>query len=542
MSSTANLRLRRSSAELHALASVEREIRAQDSHSRRKYLREFSQAFRSYDSLLDKHQIQNALGAADVVLIGDYHALPSAQRYAASLIEQRAFTGDRPVLLGVETIFARDQHILDEWWRREIDESELRQRIRFDLDWGYDWAPFHELLVAARDHAEAIYGLDCMPRENLRKIGARDRHAAVKIAEIRQRHPDAVIFVLFGESHLAPEHLPLALHKELPDAKMLTVLQNVDALYWRAAGEPVDKVEAVRVNDDVLCVFNATPLEKYESYRLLLDQWSRCDTGPDFAPTIYNLIDSLANFLEIDHYSPHNSTQPKFLVDMLPEVYGHASDATLRRLISRKIIREPEMENTLAGVEERGSAYFPEVNAFYVREFKLVHAAEEVARFLHHACRGLPHRFNGHEADVGALRDNTRGAAAIDTFCTRVIENCLAYFGSRVLYPARPVPEAANSFTLSCAACEKAALASLRADKDTFESTSREWGYHLGSMLYDAYLAGRVTPSGLRRLFLTHLDEPGVARKVCKAVITRVRCVARGSRTPKGQTTAQMLL
>src|SRR5882672_2288472 len=208
MASTTNLRSRRSAAQLHALAGVEREIRAQDSHNRRKYLREFSEAFRSYDSLLDSQQIHNALLAADVVLIGDYHALPAAQRYAASIIEQRALAGDRPVVLGVETIFARDQHILEEWWRREIDESELRQRIRFDLDWGYDWAPFHELLVMARDHAEAVYGLDCMPREDLRKIGARDRHAASKIAEIRERHPNAVIFVLFGESHLAPGHLP----------------------------------------------------------------------------------------------------------------------------------------------------------------------------------------------------------------------------------------------------------------------------------------------------------------------------------------------
>ena len=114
MASTANLRSRRSAAQLHALAGVEREIRAQDSHSRRKYLREFTHAFTDYDSVLDRQQIQNALHAADVVLIGDYHALPAAQRYAASLIEQRALAGDRPVVLGVETIFARDQHILDE--------------------------------------------------------------------------------------------------------------------------------------------------------------------------------------------------------------------------------------------------------------------------------------------------------------------------------------------------------------------------------------------------------------------------------------------
>src|SRR6202051_3216655 len=169
MASIANLRSRRSAAQLHALAGVEREIRAQDSHYRRKYLREFNHAFRSYDSLLDSAELQTVLHSADVVLIGDYHALPAAQRHAASLIEQRALAGDRPVVLGVETIFARDQHILDEWWRREIEESELRQRIRFDLDWGYDWAPFYELLVTARDHGEAVYVLVFIPREDLRK-------------------------------------------------------------------------------------------------------------------------------------------------------------------------------------------------------------------------------------------------------------------------------------------------------------------------------------------------------------------------------------
>ncbi|MGZ6316860.1 MAG: ChaN family lipoprotein, partial [Anaerolineales bacterium] len=227
MASTANLRLRRSAAQLTALAGVEREIRARDSHNRRKYLKEFNHSFQDYESLLDDQQLQQVVRGADIVLIGDYHALPASQKFAASLLEQRALTGDRPVVLGVETIFARDQHIVDEWWRRDIEEAEFRQRIRFDLDWGYDWDPFYELLLSARDHAEALYGLDCMPRDDLRKIGARDRHAALKLAEIRQRHPEAAIFVLFGESHLAPSHLPAELRALMPEAKILTVLQNI---------------------------------------------------------------------------------------------------------------------------------------------------------------------------------------------------------------------------------------------------------------------------------------------------------------------------
>jgi hypothetical protein len=525
MASTANRRSRRSAAERHALAGVEREIRAVDAHSRRKYLREFNQAFPTYQCLLDSSQISDAVRAADIVLIGDYHALPAAQRYAASLLEQRALAGDRPVVLGVETIFARDQHILKEWWRREIDDSELRQRIRFDIDWGYDWTPFHEVLVTARDHGEGLYGLDCMPREDLRKIGARDRHAAAKIAEIRARHPQAAIFVLFGESHLAPGHLPHAIRELLPEAKILTVLQNIDALYWRAAGERADKVEAVRVSEDVICVFNSTPLEKYESYRLCLDQWSRCDKDRDFAPTIYNLIDTLARFLEINRYSPQNGTQPKFLIDMLPEVHGTASDASLGRLLARRGLNQQELESLLARVEVRGSSYVPQANAFCIRELHMMHAAEDVARFLHHACQGLP---LSSTADLTASDDGARqNRTSLDEFYVRVIEHALAYFGSRVLYPSRPAAETEEPNTLSRSACTKAARSAARAGGDELEATAQKWGYRIGGEIYDAYLSGKVAPRQLRRLFLIHLDEPGVARKVCATVISKLRALSR---------------
>ena len=130
MASAANLRSRRSVAELAALAVVEREIRTQDSIGRRKYLQDYTRAFRTYESVLDGEALKAASRSADIVLIGDYHALPASQLFAASLLEERAQPADRPVVLGVETIFARDQHVLDEWWRREISECEFRQRIR----------------------------------------------------------------------------------------------------------------------------------------------------------------------------------------------------------------------------------------------------------------------------------------------------------------------------------------------------------------------------------------------------------------------------
>ena len=514
MATTTTIGSRRNEAQLHALAGVEREVRATDHSGRRKYLRDFSRAFRSYDSIIDAQQLSRAINAADVILVGDYHALPAAQRFAASLLEERAQPGDRPVVLGVETIFARHQHVLDAWWRREIEADELRERIRFDTDWGYDWTPFYELLVTAREHAEAIYGLDCMPREDLRKIGARDHHAVHKITEIRQRHPRAVILVLFGESHFAPGHLPRLLKQHLPQERAVTVLQNVDALYWRATSERQERVEAVRVSDDVVCVFNSTPLEKYESYRLYL---SRCqgDAGhPDLVPTLYNLVDSLLCFLDINRYSSHNSSQPKFLVDLLPEVYSGSSELRLQQLLLRAVPETRKVESMLQQVESRGSVYLPSINVIYVREFQMMYAAEDAARFLHHACRGLPLRRNGHFAPI---------ADAADRFYARTVEHALAYFGSRVLYPARPAVREADGCNYTVKSCQKHMRDALRGDRSHFDTTAQKLGYSLGSELYDAYLRGAVSRTVLRHLFMAHLEEPGNAPQTCIELIRKIR-------------------
>ncbi|MBV8049914.1 MAG: hypothetical protein JOZ80_01920, partial [Acidobacteriaceae bacterium] len=373
--------------------------------------------------------------------------------------------------------------------------------------------PCYDLLVTARDHADAIYGLDCMPREDLRKIGARDRHAVEKIEEIRRIHPRAVIVVLFGESHLAPYHLPQLLRERMPEERLLTVLQNVDALYWAAAAEPNQPVPAVRVNDDVVCVFNSTPLEKYESYRLYLTRWQGIASQPDAAPTIYNLIDSLASFLDINRYSSHNTTQPKFLVDLLPEVYCGFSDLRVHQLLQRAIGDPQEIEILLEKLESCGCIYLASINTIYVRDFQMMFTAEEVARFLHHACRGLPH---DRRTAPGVTSNRPE-----DLFYARALENALGYFGSRVLYPPRPPLE--NELDLSTRSCTKLAQDGLAGEQGKFEECAKVLGYRMGSQLYDAYLRGVVSRTVLRRLFLAHIDEPGVASQLCRELLRRVR-------------------
>ena len=465
------LRLRRSAAQLHALAQVEREIRATDPKGRCRYLRDFVRAFTTYDRVLSDDDLVKSLSSADILLIGDYHALPASQRYVTRLLEDLAHNDKRrPIVLALEAIFARHQVVLDEWKAGDIDEAELRERIRFDLDWGYDWQSYRELLEAGRTHAQAIYGLDCMPRSDLRRIAARDRHAATKLREIRERHPGARIVVLFGESHLAP--------------------------------------------------------------------------------TVYNLIDAFTRFLNIDRYSATNHAQPKFLVDQLPEVLCRASEEQLQRLLVRKGLEAAEVQGILDHVASRGACHVPALNAIFASSFQIEYGAEEAARFVHHACQGTLRR---------ATRAEAARLAPEDRFYRRTLQEALAFFGSRVLYPARPPVRESDLYALYALpreAVEGVTIYSyreymemidflvlhkdyevharryrqvpdlirmgLRYGGDKFDFVTEKLGQILGNQLYEAYLAGRVAKRFLRSIFMRRLHRTAAAHDAYYAIVRKL--------------------
>jgi hypothetical protein len=166
----------------------------------------------------------------------------------------------------------------------------------------------------------------------------------------------------------------------------------------------------------------------------------------------------------------------------------------------------------LQHIEARGCVYLPSVNAFYVREFKMLHAAEDAARFLHHACRGLPGRKNGCPATI---------TGPSDRFYARAVEHSLAYLGSRVLYPARPAESVCDEWVLSPQSCKKLLRDALRGQRTEFDAIAQTLGYAVGSELYDAYLRGSVSPATLRHLFLSHIEEPGRAEKTFAEILQK---------------------
>jgi hypothetical protein len=142
-------------------------------------------------------------------------------------------------------------------------------------------------------------------------------------------------------------------------------------------------------------------------------------SAPDLGPTLYNLIDGMVRFLGINQYSPHNTTQPRLLVDLMPEVYSRSSDALLRRLLSRKGFTAERRRSLLRQVRERGSVYLTPINAVYVRQFRMTSAAEDATRFLHQACRGLPNLRERQRPETARLTGRQAARSRRRILCNR---------------------------------------------------------------------------------------------------------------------------
>jgi hypothetical protein len=452
----------------------------------------------------------------------------------------------RPIVLLLEAIFTRDQHIIDEWQAAKISDAELKNRLRYALEWGYEWEPFLHTLKIARGLSIPILGADCAPRGNRRQIGRRDRHAAEIVARTRRSDPHALVVVFFGESHLAPSHLPREIEEQLPREDVRVVLQNVDQLYFRAAGELVQHIDALRVSNKAVAVFNATPLEKWQSYRLCIERWrEESRWAPDFTPLLYDLIDALLELLHIESCPDEDDESNRYFVDCYPEVV-HLNSLERGREVLRRGLAGAELNRRLLELVEDGSCYVPELNLLVVYQLRMAPASKHVARFVYQACRGFEPQIVTTDAETGRTED---------AFYARILEHAFEHFGAHLLYPSQPigseddllsfyeeasspgVPLSAAEYVhvLDCALLHRdyelhaqsyAQKPPMLRDVSSWSNEMRELlalylGQLLGSDLYRAYLKGTLSRIDGRSLMFRRLAHG--ARGIYFSAARRVR-------------------
>jgi hypothetical protein len=93
----------------------------------------------------------------------------------------------------------------------------------------------------------------------------------LRLLQSRQSEPNAKIFVLFGDLHLASAHLPRSVERRLAakgmKARIAVVHQNIEAVYWKLAKKgQVGEQSIVRLASGKFCILSVPPWVKLQSY------------------------------------------------------------------------------------------------------------------------------------------------------------------------------------------------------------------------------------------------------------------------------------
>lgn len=483
-----------------AAERLKAEVLGADRISRRRYIREFHEEWGDWEAVASWDDLVLDCWRAGIVYLGDYHALPASQLTAARLLADLA-ARSRNLALAVEVVRTQHQDLLDSWLTGTIGEKEFLRGIHYDRDWGYPWEGFRHLIATAQEHGVRVIAVDCDPRRGLRLIRKRDRTIAARIANIIQEEPDCRLLVHIGESHLASTHLPARVRESLHEIDMerrdVTVVQNSDEVYWDLVDSGVDHFDVVRVGKRRWCVFSATPLEKYEAYRRVLDRWDGedGDEEDDLQPAFFHVVDSILSFLGVDKYTwclAEEGICLELLVDAYPEVYGpHRVSEVAQILAGMPLDQIREASDRLA---RHGCSYVAAANAVFLSRFRLDEAAEEAGRFVWSALSGRLRSPCDDPADPeGVLLES-------------MLDGARTWLASKMVHPGRPVVEAPELASRH-SSFEEDVLRRAPLDIDPAEdpaATGRAWGLALAQRLW---LAHRGGPS-LRRKILELYTDP----------------------------------
>jgi hypothetical protein len=510
-----------------AAEDLRRDLMGGDGSLDHPYLRSFDRLTRDYASTISLNDLYELASKARIVYVGDFHAVSTYQHFAASLLE-RLSRGPRRMTLGVEFVYTRQQRWLDMRQAGAISDDEFLRRVHYAEEWGYPWEGYRELLDRARSLGVDVFALDASPRGSFSTLVQRDDHAARRIAALIDDRPDHGLTILFGETHLTPDHLPRRVRRQLgrsgPSRDEAVVLQSPDQLHWRALSREGALPEALRIDDRTFAAMHTPPLQKYEAYRQVLERWEADvpdEEDVDLTPAVHHLIEVLLKWIGIrarGRRLRHRAGWTDELVDVFPEVYtGSQALELLEPILAERGRRPEELDEAFSLLRRRGAFYESRSNSLFLRRYLPGPAAGEGARFLRAALTGR--LFVAAEDFVDDPLAAAYGAA---------YNEALAYVGARLIDPTTECFDRDADASPEDAAQEKWLAAHrdfvrtgrrrppdelcevIGRSRPLRRAVARDVGRRVGAILFDRVQAGAMGSKELRGLFTQQLTRSRV--------------------------------
>ncbi len=499
-----------------------------------RYEREYERWVKRYERVSDQEEMIEAVLAADIVYVGDYHTCHQSQRSFLRLLKA-VVKRDSNFLLALELVHKRHQKVLDRFLAGRMSESTFLKKIKLQEHWVFDlWGNFKPLFDFCRYHAVPIVAIDAA------RMGAdvrtRDAASAKRIAQVAKRHPDRRIFVFIGDLHVSPKHLPCDVDRELKTAgverRSLILAQNSEAIYWTLAEEGIDdEVEVVLLPDGNFCRMHTPPVISQRSYLNWLEHEEGEIDYDDAKSSFLELVDRICGFLDIPLGPERDEV----------EVFTCGDLSFLKQLKERGHFSKRELQTIKQQILASESYYIAKTKMVYLANLSINHAAEEASHFVKNLCSGEEEPREVVDAFyANALHEALGffGSKLVNhkrkCFHERDFQNLLAYFQTvRVPKDRMLEYETAHLITeykrLERRGQPLEQTEIFRSRMDLFLSITHALGYMLGDRLYYGMVKGRIARRRIRQLYLDPWLEEGEPVAVYLDLVRRLK----GVRIPK---------
>ncbi|MCF6227258.1 MAG: ChaN family lipoprotein [Planctomycetes bacterium] len=399
-----------------------------------KYYNEYVAEFRNgYDRGSSPEEIVGQLLTCDLAYFGDYHPLRKSQDAILEYLELAAKEG-KQIVLALEMLHTEDNEHTEKLVVGEITDKEFQTKVNWHQSWGFPWASFGRYFDFARKHNTPIFGININADGREGDLRYRDKFAATLISSMIQLYPDRLIAVVYGDLHLAGNHLPEKVDKELgrfgKSCTSVIIYQNSETMYWKLVDQELEQVrDIVKIRNRVYNLNNVPPLVKFQSF--LTWQSQRAAKMPfelddeefelfgetSMLEQVAKYVQTIADFLDIDAGSLNNF-----------ELFTAADLDLLDRMVEREVYTKSEMLALKDYIQMAQTAYFERSGVLYIQDYTPSNAAEGAARYL------LAH--------IRPTRDEA--VENIDEFYSRVMVEALAFFCSKIVNPSRRASDETN--------------------------------------------------------------------------------------------------
>lgn len=395
------------------------------------YARDYSRLFKTYEEVSNKTELIKKVSAADIIFHGDYHTLKQSQLSVLRILHE--MKGKRDMVLCLEMFHGRDQKYIDRFMSGELSESLFLKKIDYAKKWPFRWSNWRPIVSFCIEQQIPILGINSEIDEvkGITSLRQRDQYSARIITKAFIRNPGKLIYVVDGDFHVTPNHLPKnvqCLLEQLDEtAKFLIIFQNVESLYWKLCSQGLEESDVLKISENIYCVMNTMPANKIQSYLNWLDyskdayfpvhqDWED-DAYEESGVMVHEMVATLASILDLqvprDDLEKLTIYYPSDL-DFMERVHSTPAFKGQLRLIRSKIKKEEGFFLEYMRSGER--AYL-----IYLANSNINMAAEEACHFLNAVLRGPL------EASISPF----------DSFYRNVITECLGFFGSKFINEKR---------------------------------------------------------------------------------------------------------